>query len=316
MTNAVAQAATTEHMEQFKGKITKGVGGNYEVHVEGHGTVLCRAKGILRYRRMQPLIGDNVSVEIDAAGAGNITEILPRANELVRPAIANVDQALLVCAIREPEFHPNLLDRFLILMSRQNMPVLVCFNKTDLAEDGEAERLCRIYRDCGADVYVTQASDPRTLEALREALTGKPTVLAGPSGVGKSTIMNAMQPEAAMEVGELSEKIKRGKQTTRHTQLFCVAPDTYLCDTPGFSSLYLADILPEELGTYFPEFTEYAGQCRYPDCRHLQEPDCAVRAAVERDEIPKERYDSYRLLFDELSGRRIIYSRKPKHEEG
>ena len=316
MTNAVAQAATTEHMEQFKGKITKGVGGNYEVHVEGHGTVLCRAKGILRYRRMQPLIGDNVTVEIDAAGAGNITEILPRANELVRPAIANVDQALLVCAIREPEFHPNLLDRFLILMSRQNMPVLVCFNKTDLAEDGEAERLCRIYRDCGADVYVTQASDPRTLEALREALTGKTTVLAGPSGVGKSTIMNAMQPEAAMEVGELSEKIKRGKQTTRHTQLFCVAPDTYLCDTPGFSSLYLADILPEELGTYFPEFTEYAGQCRYPDCRHLQEPDCAVRAAVERDEIPKERYDSYRLLFDELSGRRIIYSRKPKHEEG
>lgn len=303
-------------MEQFKGKITKGVGGNYEVHVEGHGTVLCRAKGILRYRRMQPLIGDNVTVEIDDAGAGNITEILPRANELVRPAIANVDQALLVCAIREPEFHPNLLDRFLILMSRQNMPVLVCFNKTDLAEDGEAERLCRIYRDCGADVYVTQASDPRTLEALREALTGKTTVLAGPSGVGKSTIMNAMQPEAAMEVGELSEKIKRGKQTTRHTQLFCVAPDTYLCDTPGFSSLYLADILPEELGTYFPEFTEYAGQCRYPDCRHLQEPDCAVRAAVERDEIPKERYDSYRLLFDELSGRRIIYSRKPKHEEG
>ena len=303
-------------MEQYQGKITKGVGGNYEVHVEGHGMVLCRAKGILRYRRMQPLIGDDVMIEVDDAGAGNITEILPRTNELVRPAIANVDQALLVCAIREPEFHPNLLDRFLILMSRQNMPVLVCFNKTDLAEDGEAERLCRIYRDCGADVYVTQASNPRTLEALREALTGKTTVLAGPSGVGKSTIMNAMQPEAAMEVGELSEKIKRGKQTTRHTQLFCVAPDTYLCDTPGFSSLYLADILPEELGTYFPEFTEYAGQCRYPDCRHLQEPDCAVRAAVERDEIPKERYDSYRLLFDELSGRRIIYSRKPKHEEG
>ena len=303
-------------MKQFTGKITKGVGGNYEVHVEGQGIVLCRAKGILRYRRMQPLIGDNVTIETDDAGAGNITEIMPRMNELVRPAIANVDQALIVCAIREPEFHPNLLDRFLILMRRQNMPVLVCFNKTDLAEDGEAERLCRIYRGCGAQVYVTQASSPETLKALRNALQGKTTVLAGPSGVGKSTIMNAMQPEAAMEIGELSEKIKRGKQTTRHTQLFSIGPDTYLCDTPGFSSLYLADILPEELAEYFPEYRDYAGQCRYPDCRHLQEPECAVREAVENGVIPRERYESYKLLYDELSGRRIIYSRKPKHEEG
>lgn len=305
-----------EAMEQFKGKITKGVGGNYEVHVEGHGIVLCRAKGILRYRRMQPLIGDNVTIETDDAGAGNITDIMPRMNELVRPAIANVDQALIVCAIREPEFHPNLLDRFLILMRRQNMPVLVCFNKTDLAEDGEAERLCRIYRECGAEVFVTQASNPDSLAGLRNALQGKTTVLAGPSGVGKSTIMNAMQPEAAMEVGELSEKIKRGKQTTRHTQLFSIGPDTYLCDTPGFSSLYLADILPEELAEYFPEYHDYAGQCRYPDCRHLQEPECAVRDAVDSGVIPRERYESYKLLYEELSGRRIIYSRKPKHEEG
>ena len=301
--------------QQYQGKITKGVGGNYEVHVEGTGTVLCRAKGILRYRRMQPLIGDNVTITVDDTGAGNIAGILPRANELVRPAIANVDQALLVCAIREPEFHPNLLDRFLILMSRQNMPVLVCFNKTDLAVSGEAEKLCRIYGNCGARVFVTQASEPGTLGELREALRGKTTVLAGPSGVGKSTIMNAMQPEAAMEIGELSEKIKRGKQTTRHTQLFCIGPDTYLCDTPGFSSLYLADILPEELGAYFPEFTEYAGQCRYPDCRHMQEPECAVRAAVEQGTVSRERYESYQLLFEELSGRRIIYSRKPKHED-
>ena len=304
------------HMEQYKGKITKGVGGNYEVHVEGHGFVVCRAKGILRYRRIQPLIGDDVLIETDASGAGNIIEILPRRNALVRPAIANVDQALLVCAIREPEFHPNLLDRFLILMSRQNMPVLVCFNKTDLAEEGEAERLCGIYKNCGAEVFVTQASRPETLAPLREALSGKTTVLAGPSGVGKSTIMNAMEPEAAMEVGELSEKIKRGKQTTRHTQLFAIGPDSYLCDTPGFSSLYLADITPDELSGYFPEFRELTEQCRYPDCMHRKEPDCAVRNAVEAGTVPKERYESYLLLYDELSGKRIIYSRKPKHEEG
>ena len=303
-------------MKQYQGTITKGVGGNYEVHVEGRGVTVCRAKGILRYRRMQPLIGDRVTIEVDDTGAGNITEIFPRTSELVRPAIANVDQALLVCAIREPEFHPNLLDRFLILMSRQNMPVLVCFNKTDLAGDGEADRLCRIYRECGAQVFVTQANRPETLEPLREALRGRITVLAGPSGVGKSTIMNAMSPDASMEVGELSEKIKRGKQTTRHTQLFCIGPDTFLCDTPGFSSLYLADIRPEELGEYYPEFMKLFGQCRYPDCRHLQEPGCAVREAVESGEISRERYESYQLLYEELSGRRIIYSRKPKHEEG
>ena len=303
-------------MEQYRGTITKGVGGNYEVHVEGRGLVVCRAKGILRYRRMQPLIGDDVTLTIDDAGAGNITEILPRTNELIRPAIANVDQALIVCAIREPEFHPNLLDRFLILMSRQNMPVLVCFNKTDLAGDGEAERLCAIYGDCGARVFVTQANRPETLEPLREALRGKTTVLAGPSGVGKSTIMNAMSPEAGMEIGELSEKIKRGKQTTRHTQLFPIGPDTFLCDTPGFSSLYLADMRPEELAAHFPEFAKRIGQCRYLDCRHLQEPGCAVREAVESGDIARERYESYQLLFEELAGKRIIYSRKPKHEEG
>jgi ribosome biogenesis GTPase len=297
------------------GKIIKGVGGVYEVYVEGLGVVDCSARGNLRYLKTRPLIGDNVELALAEDGSGHILRILKRRNELVRPAIANVDQALIVCAVRDPEFHPNLLDRFLILMARQNVPVLVCFNKTDLAEDGEIARLTNMYRGCGARIFVTQASDPSTLCELKSALHGRTTVLAGPSGVGKSTIMNVMQPKANMEVGELSEKIRRGKQTTRHTQLFFVEEGTYLCDTPGFSSLYLPEVKPEELAGYFPEFTKAAEQCRYPDCRHLKEPECAVKQAVEDGEIARERYESYLLLYDEISGARIIYSRKPKHEE-
>ena len=302
-------------MKECNGKIIKGVGGSYDVYVTGRGVVSCSARGNLRYLRTKPLIGDDVALSVSEDGTGHILRIEKRRNELVRPAIANVDQALLVCAVRDPEFHPNLLDRFLILMERQNVPVLVCFNKTDLAEDGEIAKLTDMYRGCGAKLFVTQASEPATLAPLREALRGRTTVLAGPSGVGKSTIMNAMQPEANMEVGELSEKIRRGKQTTRHTQLFFVEENTYLCDTPGFSSLYLPEVKPEELAGYFPEFTEAARECRYPDCRHLKEPECAVKQAVEEGRIARERYDSYLLLYDEISGTRIIYSRKPKHEE-
>lgn len=300
--------------QTYTGKIIKGVGGNYDVWVDGLGTVTCPAKGILRYRRVKPQIGDDAKVQI-TAGEGNITDILPRRNSLIRPAVANVDQALIVCAIRDPEFHPNLLDRFLILMRRQGVPVLVCFNKTDLAEEAEAENLCRIYAGCGARVFTVQANRPETLSAVRDALRGKTTVLAGPSGVGKSTIMNAMQPDAGMEVGELSEKIRRGRQTTRHTQLFCVEKDTYLCDTPGFSSLYLEGMRPEELAECYPEFLKPSQSCRYPDCRHRMEPECVVRAAAEAGIIPRERYDSYLLLFDELSGKRVIYPRKQKHGE-
>ena len=264
----------------------KGVGGNYETYVEGLGIVVCRAKGILRYRKTPPLIGDDVTLTVDETGAGNIEEILPRKNALVRPAVANVDQAL------------------------------ICFNKQDLADASEAEQLASIYRECAAGVFVTQASKPGSADRLREALHGKTTVLAGPSGVGKSTIMNALHPDANMEVGGLSRKILRGKQTTRHTQLFQIESNTFLCDTPGFSSLYLPDITPDELADYYPEFASFSGQCRYPDCIHRREPECAVRAAVENGTIAKERYDSYCLLYEELSGTRIIYSRKPKHSDG
>ncbi len=290
-------------MSTYCGKIIKGVGGLYEVHTEEFGVVTCSAKGILRYNSIKPLIGDNVEFQFteQEQGRGNLIAVRPRKNALIRPAVANVDQAMIVFAMKDPEPHLNLLDRFLILMGQQNVPVIICFNKTDRAQDGQAEHLRRVYAGSGAEVHFTYALEEDSLEQVRNQLRGKTTVLAGPSGVGKSTIMNAMQPEAQMETGCISEKIRRGKHTTRHSQLFCVERETFLVDTPGFSSLYLTGLLPEDLGMYYEEFTPYARGCRFPNCQHRKEPECAIKVAVENGKIPVERYESYLLLQEELS---------------
>ena len=296
----------TEDMDECIGKIIKGVGGLYVVYAEGLGPVECRAKGILRYNDVKPLIGDDVKLRIldREKRIGNLTEVLPRKNALIRPAVANVDQALVVFAVREPEPHLNLLDRFLILMEKEQVPVLICFNKTDKAGGDDVMRLRNVYAGSGCRMFFTDARNPDTVAPVYEALLGKTTVLAGPSGVGKSTIMNDVQPEAAMETGGLSEKILRGKNTTRHSELHYVAADTYLCDTPGFSSLFLPDISATELSSFYPEMAKRKEQCRFPDCVHRKEPGCAVKAAVETGEIAPERYANYNLLFEELSARR------------
>ncbi|MBO4281324.1 MAG: ribosome small subunit-dependent GTPase A [Lachnospiraceae bacterium] len=293
-------------MTERTGKIVKGVGGLYEVYVEDLGPVLCRAKGILRYNGIRPLIGDNVKLSVlsEEKREGNLTSVLPRRNSLIRPAVANVDQAMVVFAVRDPEPHLNLLDRFLLLMQRENLPVVICFNKTDRAGEGDTEKLRGIYRGSGSKVLFVQANNPETMDAVYRELLGKTTVLAGPSGVGKSTIMNFAQPEAAMETGGLSERIGRGKNTTRHSQLNYVTTDTYLCDTPGFSSLFLPDIGADELRSMYPEFAPYEGQCRFPDCVHRKEPDCAVKKAVEDGKIARERYENYELLYEDLAAKR------------
>ncbi|MBQ6104365.1 MAG: ribosome small subunit-dependent GTPase A [Lachnospiraceae bacterium] len=293
-------------MEECIGKIMKGVGGLYEVYVEDLGPVTCRAKGILRYNDIKPLIGDNVKLTVldEKERTGNLTEVLPRRNALIRPAVANVDQAMVVFAVKEPEPHLNLLDRFLLLMAKENLPVVICFNKTDQAGGDELSHFRKIYEKSGAKVLFAQANNPDTMDEVYAELLGKTTVLAGPSGVGKSTIMNFAQPEAAMETGELSEKIRRGKNTTRHAQLNYVTRETYLCDTPGFSSLFLPEIEPEELRLLYNEFKPYEEQCRFPDCVHRKEPGCAVKEAVEKGDIAKERYENYLLLYEELAARR------------
>lgn len=289
-----------EGMMETTGKIVKGVGGLYQVYVEDLGPVNCRAKGILRYNGTRPLVGDDVRLTVIGQNEGNITEILPRRNSLIRPAVANVDQAMIVFAVRDPEPHLNLLDRFLLWMQTEQVPVVICFNKTDKATEEELKRFERIYRGSGATVVFSKANDANSMDGVYQALLGKTTVLAGPSGVGKSTIMNYANPSACAETGELSEKIMRGRNTTRHSTLMYVTKDTYLCDTPGFSSLFLPEMKPEELDLYYPEFADYRDQCRFPDCAHKKEPGCAVKEALEAGRIEPERYESYSVLYDEL----------------
>ena len=295
----------------MQGKIIKGIGGFYYVHTEESAACssrefVCRAKGIFRKDKIKPLVGDNVEIDIisEEEGTGNIREILPRKNELIRPAVANVDQALVIFAMTKPSPNLNLLDRFLISMEGQGVPTVICFNKQDIAGREEQERLQEIYGKCGCEVYFTSVHDGSGTEKIREILKGKTTVLAGPSGVGKSSMMNLMYPEAEMVTGEISRKIDRGKHTTRHSELFSLGEDTYLLDSPGFSSLYLQDMEKEELKDYFAEFLEYAPECRFQGCMHLNEPDCGVKQALERGEISQVRYENYKEMYEELKQKR------------
>lgn len=290
----------------MQGKIIKGIGGFYYVHVQGEGVYECRAKGIFRKDKKKPLVGDDVeiSVQDQEKKAGNVDLILPRRNELIRPAVANVDQALVVFAVSSPKPNLNLLDRFLISMQQQDLPVIICFNKTDLVEQPELEHLASVYRECGCRLVFISVEEQAGLEQVEQLLEGKTTVVAGPSGVGKSSLTNYLQPEAAMEVGTVSKKIDRGKHTTRHTELIWIKQDTYFLDTPGFSSLYLQNIEREELRNYFPEFLPYEDQCRFQGCMHLSEPDCAVKEALKEGKIPPARYENYKLFEEELKSQR------------
>lgn len=285
------------------GKIIKGIAGFYYVH-DGHETVYeCRAKGIFRSRGIKPVVGDNVEfVVLDEEKAeGSIEEILPRKNVLVRPASANVDQALVVFAITQPEPNLNLLDRFLIMMGAQEIPVTICFNKTDLGEKDRQEEYRKTYDQAGYPVLFVSSREEVGVERIREVLRGKTTILAGPSGVGKSSLTNQILPKAVMETGSISEKIKRGKHTTRHAELFCVEENTYLCDTPGFSSMYLEDIESGALKYYFPEFEPFADACKFQaDCVHIGEPVCGVKDALESGKLSESRYENYRILYQEL----------------
>ena len=286
----------------MQGKIIKGISGFYYVHVVESGIYECKAKGIFRQQKIKPLVGDDVCIDVtdEEEKTGNITKILPRRNELIRPAVSNIDQALVIFAAAKPTPRFNLLDRFLILMNAQKVPVVICFNKCDLVSEEERERLLSIYRKCGSRVIFTSAKSEEGIEELRQVLLGKTTAVAGPSGVGKSSLVNAVSPEIRMETGEISRKIERGKHTTRHSQLIHIAKGTYLMDTPGFSSLYIPGMEKEELGNYYPEFAEYEPYCRFQGCAHISEPDCGVKQALEEGRIHPVRYENYCMLYEEL----------------
>ncbi|MDE7311815.1 MAG: ribosome small subunit-dependent GTPase A [Eubacterium sp.] len=290
----------------MQGKILKGIGGFYYVHAAGFGIYECRAKGIFRQQKIKPLVGDMVNITVidEQEKTGNVEEILPRKNELLRPAVANIDMALILFAAANPQPNLNLLDRFLIFMQMQQIPATICFNKMEMLEPEQREALAQIYEGCGFPVRFISAKRREGVEALLLALSGKTVAACGPSGVGKSTLTNLLQPKALMETGELSRKIGRGKQTTRHTQLVHIEGTTYLMDTPGFGSLFLPDMEKEELGQYYTEFAPFEPQCRYKRCSHINEPDCGVKNAVEAGAVHPVRYENYRQLYQELAGRR------------
>lgn len=289
----------------MQGKIIKGIAGFYYVHTN-LGLVECKAKGIFRKEKVKPLVGDNVEIELVEGDhlTGNIVEILPRKNALVRPACANVDQTLVIFAIVKPNPNYNLLDRFLISMEKQNLPSVICFNKKDLASKQEQEELLAAYSGCGYQVLFVSGAKNQGIGKIRDCLDGKTTVVAGPSGVGKSTIINILYPEANMETGEISRKIERGKHTTRHAQLFALSDDTFLMDTPGFTSLSLGDMEKEELQGFYPEFGQYEKNCRFGGCAHLSEPVCGVKDALAAGKISRVRYDNYSVLYEELKNRK------------
>lgn len=290
----------------MQGKIIKGIAGFYYVHAAGSGIYECKAKGVFRKEKRKPLVGDDVEIAVldEAEKKGNIEKLLPRKNELIRPAVANIDMALVIFAAAEPEPNLNLLDRFLVFMQYQGVPATVCFNKMELVTQKRRGELAQIYERCGCPVLFISVKQRQGLEELKRALLGKTTAVAGPSGVGKSSLINFLQPQAQMETGEISRKIERGKQTTRHTQLVYVTEGTYIMDTPGFSSLYLPEMEKEELGKYYCEFASFEPFCRFQGCSHMSEPDCGVKQALEQERISSVRYENYRQLYTELKERR------------
>ena len=286
----------------MQGKIIKGIGGFYYVHCTDGSVYECRAKGIFRKDHQKPLVGDDVEISVldPVEKEGSVTRLLPRKNSLIRPAVANVDQAFVIFAAESPKPNFLLLDRFLIQMEREGIPSVICFNKTDLVSGTEKERLAEIYQKSGYRVVFASVREDIGTGEIRSLLVGKTTVVAGPSGVGKSSLTNLMQEEVQMETGEISRKLKRGRHTTRHSQIIPVAEHTYLVDTPGFTSLYLSEVGEQELKDFFQEFQPYEDQCRFLGCRHIHEPDCGVKAALERGEISRQRYEDYTAIYEEL----------------
>ncbi len=288
------------------GKIIKGIGGFYYVVCENGITYECKAKGVFRNRKIKPLVGDNVEIEIldEEKNLGNIEDILPRFNWLNRPAVANVDQTVIIFAVSAPAPNFNLLDRFLINMEQHEVPTVICFNKVDLEGFRQSEDICRSYTKSGYEVLFISAESGYGIDVLEAVIKGKTTVFAGPSGVGKSSTLNSLFPDANVQTGGLSEKIQRGKHTTRHSVLMFVDDDTYIMDTPGFSSLYTEEIEAEDLKLYFPEIAAYTGTCKFNMCNHISEPGCLVKKAVSDGRISKMRYDDYVMIYNELKEKR------------
>ncbi len=294
----------------YEGRIVKAMSGFYYVKRKTDGVLYaCRAKGIFRKKNYSPLVGDEVCFIVTHEGdkEGSIEEILARSSELTRPTVANVDLGLVVFALKDPMPNWRLLDRMLVILEQAGLCAVICFTKTDLVDEEEKQAHRDLYAKIGYPVILTSTKTGEGKEELLEALQGHLATMLGPSGAGKSSLVNWLCGEASMEVGEISDKIRRGKQTTRHVQLIelPLKEPSYLVDTPGFSSLDLGTMKREMLDDFFPEMHERSGGCRYASCSHLYEPeaDCIVRQAVAAGEIAMDRYESYRVFYEEMKER-------------
>lgn len=282
--------------EQCSGRIVKALSGFYYVDCGGR-TVECRARGVFRKEHLTPLVGDLVTISVER-GKGTVATILPRKNSFLRPAVSNLDALVVLASGANPVTDPFLIDRVCAIAGDRGVPVLLCVNKIDLTA---AERLIAIYRHAGFTVFPTSAETGEGIEALHAAIKGKTVAFTGNSGVGKSSVLNCLDRRFAIETGEVSEKLGRGRHTTRHVELYALGEDTFAIDTPGFSSFdteRMELVLKENLQYAFPDFAPFLGKCRYHDCAHLREPDCAVTQALADGLLEPTRYESYVRLYE------------------
>lgn len=285
----------------YSGRLIKGIGGFYYVDINGE-IFECKARGLFRKKKITPAVGDYVEINIldKENKKGVIENIKKRHNELIRPFVSNVDQAIVVFAVTQPDPNLSLLDRFLVLAESQKLSIIICLNKIDLLKEDEYRDICNIYTSAGYKVILTSTKENEGIDDLKEELKNKTTVFAGPSGVGKSTLLNNIHPGLKLQTGEISTKIARGKHTTRHAEIMSIDENGWVVDTPGFSSLDMNFIDEADLQFYFPEFEAYIDYCRFNSCKHLNEPSCSVKEAVEEGKISENRYNSYVQFIDEI----------------
>ena len=285
-------------MATKKGKIIKGIGGFYYVETD-QGLVECKARGKFRKDDITPIVGDNVEVNIDDDGKGYVLSILKRTNSFIRPPIANIDKLLIVSSVVTPSPDPLFIDKMLVIAESASVKAALCFNKSDLNNDTQS--IIQTYRNAGYDVFVTSTKNDTGLDDVKQYMTGSVMAVCGFSGVGKSSILNKLTNTTGFAVGEISEKLSRGKHTTRHVELIKVSANTYLADTPGFSSLSLSDSIDcQSLINYFPDLASHTSKCKFSDCSHTNQKHCGVYDALVSGKISGFRYENYKLLYNTL----------------